>query len=87
MGVHVAFEIGDQEAVSKGDVRVVHLPVIEAASIVHRGSMDGISTVYEDLIRWIEDSGLRLAGYSREFYLEMGEQGPAVTEIQVPIAR
>jgi DNA-binding transcriptional MerR regulator len=87
VGVHVAFEIGDQGSVSNGEVTVVELPVIEVASIVHRGGMEGISPVYEALIRWVEDSGFRLAGYSRELYLEMGEEGPAVTEIQIPIAR
>ena len=84
--VHVGFEIGDQ-AVPAGDgVEIVELPVIEVASLVHRGGMDNIAAVYEDLIRWIEDSGYRLAGYSRELYHEMDAGGPSVTELQMPIA-
>jgi effector-binding domain-containing protein len=49
--------------------------------------MDGIEPVYESLIAWVEDSGYRLTGYSRELYLEMTTTGPSVTELQVPIAR
>ena len=87
VGVHVAYEIGDQ-AVPAGDgVEIVELPVVEVASVVHRGGMDGITLVYEALIRWIEDSGLRLAGYSRELYHEMTAEGPSVTELQVSVAR
>jgi DNA-binding transcriptional MerR regulator len=87
VGVHVSFDIGGQDVPSDGEVKVVDLPVIEVASVVHRGSMEGIAAVYEALIRWIEDSGYRLAGYSRELYHEMGQDGPSVTELQVPIAR
>jgi effector-binding domain-containing protein len=49
--------------------------------------MEGIGPVYEALVRWIEDRGFRLAGYSRELYHEMNEDGPSVTELQLPIAR
>jgi DNA-binding transcriptional MerR regulator len=87
VGVHVAFDIDGQDVAAGNEVKVVELPVIEVASVVHRGSMDGIGPVYEALIRWIEDSGFRLAGYSRELYHEMGQDGPSVTELQIPIAR
>jgi effector-binding domain-containing protein len=49
--------------------------------------MEGIVPVYEALIRWIDDSGYRLAGYSRELYHEMGTDGPHVTELQMPVAK
>ncbi len=87
VGVHVAFEIGAQDVPADGAVKVVELPVIEVASVVHRGTMEGIGPVYEALIRWVQDSGLRLAGYSRELYHEMGPDGPSVTELQIPVAR
>jgi effector-binding domain-containing protein len=61
--------------------------VIEVASVIHRGEMGNIGEVYESTIRWIEDSGLQLAGYSRELYLQMDAGGPSVTELQLPIAR
>jgi len=85
--VHVGFEIGAQDVPSDGEIEVLDLPVIEVASLVHRGSMEGVVPVYEALIRWVEDSGFRLAGHSRELYHEMGEDGPQVTELQIPIAR
>jgi DNA-binding transcriptional MerR regulator len=87
VGVHVAYEIGDQ-AVPAGDgIDVVDLPVVEVASVVHRGDISRVTPVYEALVRWIEDSGFRLAAHSRELYHEVTIEGPSVTELQVPIAR
>lgn len=87
--VHAGFEIGDQEVPDGERVKVVHLPVVEVASVVHRGSMDGIMASWEALVRWIEDSGYRLAGDCRELYHEWHEEDPArdVTELQQPIER
>jgi DNA-binding transcriptional MerR regulator len=87
VGVHVAFEVGDQNVASTDGLDVVDLPVIEVASVIHEGPMEGVVAVYESLVRWIEDSGYRLTGHSRELYHEMGEHGPLVTELQMPIAR
>lgn len=87
--LHAGFEIGDQEVPDSERVAVVDLPVVEVASVVHRGSMDSINASWEALVRWIEDSGYRLAGECRELYHEWHEEEPArhVTELQQPIAR
>jgi DNA-binding transcriptional MerR regulator len=87
VGVHVCFEIGAQQVPSGERVAVVELPVIEVASVMHRGAIDDVTPVYEALLRWIDDSGCRSAGYSRELYHEMGREGPRVTELRMPIAR
>lgn len=68
-------------------VEVVELPVLEVASVMHRGTMAAVGEVYECMIRWLEDSGHRLDGYSRELYLETDDGVPSVTELQVPIVR
>lgn len=65
---------------------MVELPIVEVASVVHRGSMETVASVYEALIRWIDDSGFQLVGHSRELYHEIGADGPSVTELQLPIA-
>ena len=69
-------------------VRIVDLPVVEVASVVHRGPMDTVVAVYAALVRWIEDSGYRLDGRSRELYHEWHPEDPArsVTELQMPVA-
>jgi DNA-binding transcriptional MerR regulator len=87
--VHAGFDIDAQAVNSDDRVRVVDLPVVEVASVVHRGSMDDVEPVYEALVRWIEDSGYRLAGRSRELYHEWhdGDHGRNVTELQMPITR
>jgi DNA-binding transcriptional MerR regulator len=86
--LHAGFDVGDQTVSGDDRVRIVDLPVIEVASVVHRGAMDTITETYEALLRWVEDSGYRATGYSRELYHEWTED-PAgrVTELQMPIAR
>jgi effector-binding domain-containing protein len=87
VGVHVGYEIGEQSVPPGDGIEVVELSVAEVASIVHRGGTNGIVAVYQALIRWIENSGYRLAGSSRELYHEMTAGGPSVTELQPPITR
>jgi DNA-binding transcriptional MerR regulator len=86
--LHAGFDIGDQDIPDGDGVRIVDLPVMGVASIVHRGPMDTIEIVYEGLIRWVEDSGYRLAGLSRELYHEWHDEDPdrQVTELQLPLA-
>jgi hypothetical protein len=45
--------------------------------------------VYLALVKWIDDSGYRMAGHSRELYLEWHDDDHSrnVTELQMPIAR
>jgi DNA-binding transcriptional MerR regulator len=86
--VHAGFEIGDQYFAGAEKVKVVELPVVRAASVVHRGSMENIVPTYEALVRWIEDSGYRMTGRSRELYHEWHDEDLTrnVTELQMPIA-
>ena len=67
---------------------IVDLPAIEqAATIMHRGSMDGVLPTIQALARWIDAHGYRSAGYNRELYVECGDDGDAwLTELQEPIA-
>jgi DNA-binding transcriptional MerR regulator/predicted transcriptional regulator YdeE len=84
VAVHVGYEVGDQSVAAGEGIEIAELPVIEVASVIHRGAMENIAEVYESTLRWIEDSGYRLAGYSRELYLEADADGPSVTELQMP---
>jgi DNA-binding transcriptional MerR regulator len=85
--VHAGFDIADHDVPDGDRVRVVDLPVITVASVVHHGPMDGIVPVYEALVRWIEDSGNQLAGRSRELYHHWDDADPnaSVTELQLPL--
>jgi DNA-binding transcriptional MerR regulator len=69
------------------DFSIVDLPEIEqAATIVHRGSMDNVMSTIQTLARWIDSGGYRSTGYNRELYVEGGEDRDAwVTELQEPI--
>ncbi len=78
--------------VADGDqVTIRQLPGIDAASVVHQGSMDGITEAYTALMGWIEANGYQIVGPSREIYLNGPGEGidPAdyVTEIQFPVQK
>jgi DNA-binding transcriptional MerR regulator len=68
---------------------IIDLPEIaQAATIVHRGSMDNVMATIQTLARWIDAHGYRSAGYPRELYLECpDDQHRWVTELQEPITR
>ncbi|MGH3391863.1 MAG: MerR family transcriptional regulator [Actinomadura sp.] len=70
------------------DFAIVDLPAIEqAATIIHRGSMDDVMPTGQTLARWIDTRGYRSTGYSREFYItNCGDPETWVTELQEPIA-
>jgi DNA-binding transcriptional MerR regulator len=87
--VHVGYDIGDADPPPLDGVTVTDLPVIDVASVLHRGTMENLTPTYEGLVRWIEDSGYYLAGRSRELYLEWSDVDPekCVTELQMPITK
>ena len=69
------------------DFEIIDLPGIsQAATIIHRGSMDNVMATIQTLARWIENSSHRTTGYPREVYLECPEERDTwVTELQEPI--
>ncbi|MEW2139361.1 MerR family transcriptional regulator [Streptomyces sp. NPDC005409] len=71
-----------------GGVRIVTLPGVEcAATVVHRGSMDGVLPTAQALARWIDAHGHRSAGYARELTLACPEDPDQwVTELQQPLS-
>lgn len=66
---------------------ITDLPEItQAATIVHRGSMDNVMATIQTLARWIDENGYRSSGYPRELNLECpDDQDKWVTELQEPI--
>ncbi|MEU2827888.1 MerR family transcriptional regulator [Streptomyces lavendulae] len=70
-----------------GGVRIVELPGVErAATVVHRGSMDGVLPTAQALARWIDANGHRSSGYARELNLDCPEDRDRwVTELQEPL--
>ncbi len=70
------------------DFAIVDLPEIEAATTVHRGSMDEVMPSAQALAHWIEANGYRSAGYTRELYLDCpADRAQWVVELQEPITR
>lgn len=72
------------------DFEVVDLPALsEAATIVHRGTMDDVDVTYQAVAAWVEAHGYRQNGFAREVYLQYGVGDPAdwVTELQLEITK
>ncbi|MFB8277209.1 MerR family transcriptional regulator [Nocardia colli] len=69
------------------DFAVVDLPAVpQAATVVHRGSMNEVLEPWQALGRWVDDNGYRLSGPSREVTLVYTEDPSGwVTELQEPI--
>ncbi|MFJ9340349.1 MerR family transcriptional regulator [Streptomyces sp. NPDC101733] len=70
-----------------GAVRIVELPPVErAATVVHRGSMDGVLPTAQALAHWIDANGHRSTGYARELTLAcLEDRDRWVTELQEPL--
>ncbi|MFD6531923.1 MerR family transcriptional regulator [Streptomyces sp. NPDC060184] len=84
-GVTVSAPVGP---VGDSGVRVVELPAFEAATLVHRGSMDAVLSTEQVLARWLDNSGYRSVGYTREVNLECPEEKEKwVTELQQAIVK
>jgi DNA-binding transcriptional MerR regulator len=84
--VHATMPV-DADPGGDHQLAIVDLPEIEqAATIVHRGSMDAVMSTIQTLARWIDANGYRSAGYNRELYIEVNEDRDTwVTELQEPI--
>src|SRR5262249_5244606 len=82
--VMAAVPIDDEDDVTSDRVRVVELPpVARAAVTVHRGSMAGVEDGYQALMRWADETGEQIDGYSREVYLDAdGDPVTWITELQ-----
>nr|CAA46569.1 orf1 [Streptomyces reticuli] len=85
--VHAAVQVA--APLQDGAFRVLDLPPVDqAATIVHRGSMDAVLPTAQALARWIDGNGYRSAGYPRDINLECPEnRDDWVTELQAPVAK
>lgn len=86
--VHAAMPV-NAVASDTYEFAIVDLPPIEqAATIVHRGPMDGVMSTVQTLAHWIDANGYRSAGYNRELYLDYGcgdDPSAWTTELQEPV--
>ncbi|ASO21714.1 DNA-binding transcriptional MerR regulator [Actinoalloteichus hoggarensis] len=87
--VHASCPVAGAEprSAAPGALAVVDLPAVEAATMVHHGSMTEADAVVQKIARWIEAAGRTGTGYAREVYLETSEdESTWVTEFQEPLA-
>ena len=76
--------INERDDVSSDRVDVADIPAISrAATTIHRGSMARVEEGYRALLRWADETGEQIDGFSREIYLEcVGDPETWVTELQ-----
>jgi len=84
--VHATLPVNAEPGATDG-FEITDLPEIgQAATIMHRGSMDNVIATIQHLARWIDDNGYRSTGHPRELYLECPEDRDKwVTELQTAI--
>jgi DNA-binding transcriptional MerR regulator len=84
--VHAAIPVIGQQQAGDG-LSVLELAGSEqAATIVHRGSMDNVLGTVDALARWIEANGYSDCGFPQELYLECPDDPDQwVTELQQPV--
>ncbi|WP_020121517.1 MerR family transcriptional regulator [Streptomyces canus] len=87
ISVHAAVQVS--APLQDGPFRILDLPSLDqAATIVHRGSMDTVLPTAQTLARWIDANGYQSTGYPREINLECPEnRDDWVTELQAPVTR
>ncbi|MFF4786332.1 MerR family transcriptional regulator [Streptomyces griseorubiginosus] len=87
--LHDGIPLQDGASFQDGTFRIVDLPSLdEAATIVHRGSMDTVLPTVQALARWIDANAYESTGYPREINLECPEnRDDWVTELQTPVTR
>ncbi|MFF1694595.1 MerR family transcriptional regulator [Streptomyces sp. NPDC058257] len=85
--VHAAVQVS--APLQDGAFRVLDLPPLaQAATIVHRGSMDTVLPTAQALAHWTDANGYRANGYPREVSLECPEnRADWVTELQAPVVQ
>ncbi|WTW98643.1 MerR family transcriptional regulator [Streptomycetaceae bacterium NBC_01309] len=85
--VHAGMVVG-HEVAATAEFAVVDLPAVEdAATIVHHGSMDAVTSTGQVLAHWLDANNRRAVGYTRELYLECPDDlDKWVTELQQPLA-
>ncbi|CAM5723376.1 hypothetical protein SALBM311S_05781 [Streptomyces alboniger] len=87
ISIHAAVQVA--APLQDGAFRVFDLPPIdEAATIVHRGSMDTVLPTAQALAFSIDENGYQSAGYPREISLECPDnRDDWVTELQAPVTK
>jgi DNA-binding transcriptional MerR regulator len=68
------------------DVKVYELAGGAFASAVHHGVFEEFTQLHPALLRWIDANGYRVAGPSREIYIQH-DAGNSVTEVQYPVEK
>ncbi|MBZ6114238.1 MULTISPECIES: MerR family transcriptional regulator [Streptomyces] len=87
ISVHAAVQVS--APLQDGTFRILDLPSLDqAATIVHRGSMDTVLPTAQALARWIDTNDYQSTGHPREVNLECPEnRDDWVTELQTPVTR
>lgn len=86
--VHATLPVDRPLGIDPAGFAVLDLPpLVQAATIVHRGAMENILPTGQALAAWVERHEYRPLGYSREVNLECprGDLHRWVTELQLPV--
>jgi AraC family transcriptional regulator len=74
----------------KQGLGVKRLEAVRVAATMHKGPFEAVVQTYEQLGRWIAESGYEIAGPSEEVYLSNPQETPPaelLTEVRFPVRK
>ena len=73
------------------DVVFKRIEAVQAVSVMHKGSYEGLSQAYAFIFKWIEENGYTVTDFPRESYIDgiwnKESEADWLTELQVPVAK
>lgn len=73
------------------DITFKEVEPVTAVSVMHKGSYNELGSAYAFTLKWIEENGYQITGYTRENYIDgiwnKESQADWLTELQFPVVK
>lgn len=73
------------------DIKFKEMPSVQAVSLLHKGSYEGLPKAYAYAFKWIEENGYQVLDDPRESYIDgiwnKDSQDEWLTELQIPVTK
>jgi hypothetical protein len=83
--LYIADQPTDADVKAEQDFELLPLPAEKVAYTFHRGSLEGAQLTFMRLWQWTMAKGLDVAGYPYMVLYGLGEDAPALIEVQLPV--
>jgi effector-binding domain-containing protein len=86
--IEMAVPIAGDPVLRDPGIKVLKLPPMKVVSLIHKGPYQEVGQAYEAAFGYISEKGLKMAGPTRECYLNNPDEvkeDELLTEIQIPV--